>query len=288
MDGAEPRRLPMIAAANSLLFFASARSTRTSHGRARCSAGPPGRSIAVEHKGASRLRHAVFSIECRLPIESERAKTPFHRLMMHHDTALPSSGPARAAFYFAPALRRQGVRSVRAQCALRQFCPRSSLVRLLAAARDGARLSAVLKNRKLFRAIAPRRSRPKDIKQRRQPAEAAPLQLHRRRRTAKQPPKSAHRAGAGCACFSSRNSAPSQNRCPAAGSAAQNCAAAEFAARGRPPPPFIIATRIKRRRLPSHRISSTATAQTRPHEEEHALWEIVAKQSSRFARNPAR
>src|SRR6185437_8931838 len=38
--------------------------------------------------------------EGKLPIESERSKTPFHRLMIAQDTGSAITGPARADLYF--------------------------------------------------------------------------------------------------------------------------------------------------------------------------------------------
>jgi membrane-bound lytic murein transglycosylase A len=57
-----------------------------------------GRSIAVD-----RFLHVYgtpFFIEGDLPIESERAKTPFRRLMIAQDTGSAIIGPARADIYF--------------------------------------------------------------------------------------------------------------------------------------------------------------------------------------------
>ncbi|RTM02540.1 MAG: lytic transglycosylase, partial [Bradyrhizobiaceae bacterium] len=41
-----------------------------------------------------------FFIEGELPIESDRAKTPFHRLMIAQDTGSAIIGPARADLFF--------------------------------------------------------------------------------------------------------------------------------------------------------------------------------------------
>ncbi len=57
-----------------------------------------GRSIAVD-----RFLHVYgtpFFIEGNLPIESERSKTPFRRLMVSQDTGSAIVGPARADIYF--------------------------------------------------------------------------------------------------------------------------------------------------------------------------------------------
>ena len=57
-----------------------------------------GRSIAVD-----RFLHVYgtpFFIEGNLPIESERAQTPFRRLMVSQDTGSAIIGPARADIYF--------------------------------------------------------------------------------------------------------------------------------------------------------------------------------------------
>ncbi len=57
-----------------------------------------GRSIAVD-----RVLHVYgtpFFVEGNLPIESERAQTPFRRLMVSQDTGSAIVGPARADIYF--------------------------------------------------------------------------------------------------------------------------------------------------------------------------------------------
>src|SRR5262249_38841021 len=57
-----------------------------------------GRSIAVDK--ALHVYCTPFFIEGDLPIESERAKTPFRRLMIAQDTGSAIVGPARADLYF--------------------------------------------------------------------------------------------------------------------------------------------------------------------------------------------
>jgi membrane-bound lytic murein transglycosylase A len=57
-----------------------------------------GRSIAVDK--ALHVYGTPFFIEGELPIESERAKTPFRRLMIAQDTGSAIVGPARADLYF--------------------------------------------------------------------------------------------------------------------------------------------------------------------------------------------
>lgn len=57
-----------------------------------------GRSIAVD-KGLH-VYGTPFFIEGELPIESERARTPFRRLMIAQDTGSAIVGPARADLYF--------------------------------------------------------------------------------------------------------------------------------------------------------------------------------------------
>ncbi|QDF42524.2 MltA domain-containing protein [Bradyrhizobium symbiodeficiens] len=57
-----------------------------------------GRSIAVDK--ALHVYGTPFFIEGELPIESERSKTPFHRLMIAQDTGSAIIGPARADLYF--------------------------------------------------------------------------------------------------------------------------------------------------------------------------------------------
>ena len=58
----------------------------------------PGRSIAVDK--SLHVYGTPFFIEGDLPIESERSKTPFHRLMVAQDTGSAIVGPARADLYF--------------------------------------------------------------------------------------------------------------------------------------------------------------------------------------------
>ncbi len=57
-----------------------------------------GRSIAVDK--ALHVYGTPFFIEAELPIELERSKTPFHRLMIAQDTGSAIVGPARADLYF--------------------------------------------------------------------------------------------------------------------------------------------------------------------------------------------
>jgi membrane-bound lytic murein transglycosylase A len=58
----------------------------------------PGRSIAVDK--ALHVYGTPFFIAGELPIESEKAKTPFRRLMIAQDTGSAIVGPARADLYF--------------------------------------------------------------------------------------------------------------------------------------------------------------------------------------------
>ncbi|UWU92768.1 murein transglycosylase A [Bradyrhizobium sp. CB1015] len=57
-----------------------------------------GRSIAVDK--SLHVYGTPFFIEGELPIESERARTPFHRLMIAQDTGSAIIGPARADLFF--------------------------------------------------------------------------------------------------------------------------------------------------------------------------------------------
>ena len=57
----------------------------------------PGRSIAVDK--SLHVYGTPFFIEGELPIESERSKTPFRRLMIAQDTGSAIVGPARADLY---------------------------------------------------------------------------------------------------------------------------------------------------------------------------------------------
>jgi membrane-bound lytic murein transglycosylase A len=58
----------------------------------------PGRSIAVDK--SLHVYGTPFFIEGELPIDTEVAKTPFHRLMIAQDTGSAIVGPARADLYF--------------------------------------------------------------------------------------------------------------------------------------------------------------------------------------------
>lgn len=58
----------------------------------------PGRSIAVDK--SLHVYGTPFFIGGELPIDSERARTPFHRLMIAQDTGSAIIGPARADLYF--------------------------------------------------------------------------------------------------------------------------------------------------------------------------------------------
>src|SRR5262249_30246382 len=58
----------------------------------------PGRSIAVDK--SLHVYGTPFFIAGELPIESEKAKTPFRRLMIAQDTGSAIVGPARADLYF--------------------------------------------------------------------------------------------------------------------------------------------------------------------------------------------
>ena len=57
-----------------------------------------GRSIAVDK--SLHVYGTPFFIEGELPIESDRARTPFHRLMIAQDTGSAIIGPARADLFF--------------------------------------------------------------------------------------------------------------------------------------------------------------------------------------------
>jgi membrane-bound lytic murein transglycosylase A len=57
-----------------------------------------GRSIAVDK--SLHVYGTPFFIEGELPIETEKSKTPFHRLMIAQDTGSAIVGPARADLYF--------------------------------------------------------------------------------------------------------------------------------------------------------------------------------------------
>jgi peptidoglycan lytic transglycosylase A len=58
----------------------------------------PQRSIAVDH--GLHLYGTPFFITGKLPLESEKSPTPFHRLMIAQDTGSAITGPARADLYF--------------------------------------------------------------------------------------------------------------------------------------------------------------------------------------------
>src|SRR5260364_78033 len=58
----------------------------------------PGRSIAVDK--SLHVYGTPFFITGELPIDSEKSKTAFHRLMIAQDTGSAIVGPARADLYF--------------------------------------------------------------------------------------------------------------------------------------------------------------------------------------------
>jgi membrane-bound lytic murein transglycosylase A len=58
----------------------------------------PGRSIAVDK--SLHVYGTPFFIAGEMPIESDKAKTPFRRLMIAQDTGSAITGPARADLYF--------------------------------------------------------------------------------------------------------------------------------------------------------------------------------------------
>ena len=92
----------------------------------------PGRSIAVDK--SLHVYGTPFFIEGELPIESERSKTPFRRLMIAQDTGSAIVGPARADLYFGagprPARWPAGCGTMRA---LSCWCRRASIRRRAAA-----------------------------------------------------------------------------------------------------------------------------------------------------------
>ena len=106
-----------------------------------------GRSIAVDK--ALHVYGTPFFIEGDLPIESERAKTPFRRLMIAQDTGSAIVGPrARRSLFRRRRGRRQSGRTAQEQCALRHADPKGSRSRRARPQAAGAGRAAVGKNRK--------------------------------------------------------------------------------------------------------------------------------------------
>ncbi len=151
----------------------------------------PGRSIAVDK--ALHVYGTPFFIEGELPIESERSKTPFHRLMIAQDTGSAIVGPARADLYFGA-----GAEAGRVSGRLRH---NARFVILIPKSLDPVARGRKVpvpderpseKIAKLFPQIDPLKEQAKDIKNGAKPAEAAPAAAASKdAATAKQPPKSA-------------------------------------------------------------------------------------------------
>ena len=100
MDGAKSRRRQRVRRQNrSYIFFREVQlSDKDEAVGAQGVPLTPGRSIAVDK--SLHVYGTPFFIEGELPIESERSKTPFRRLMIAQDTGSAITGPARADLYF--------------------------------------------------------------------------------------------------------------------------------------------------------------------------------------------
>jgi len=154
----------------------------------------PGRSIAVDK--ALHVYGTPFFIEGELPIESERSKTPFHRLMIAQDTGSAIVGPARADLYFGA-----GAEAGRVSGRLRHnarfviLIPKSldPVARGRKVPVPDERPSA--KIAKLFPQVDPLKEPAKDTRNGAKPAEAVAASAASRDATsARQPPKSAAQA----------------------------------------------------------------------------------------------
>jgi len=151
----------------------------------------PGRSIAVDK--ALHVYGTPFFIEGELPIDSERSKTPFHRLMIAQDTGSAIVGPARADLYFGA-----GTEAGRVSGRLRH---NARFVILIPKSLDPVARGRKVpvpderpseKIAKLFPPIDPLKDPAKDTKDVAEPAEAAPAPgPSKEAASAKEPPKSA-------------------------------------------------------------------------------------------------
>jgi membrane-bound lytic murein transglycosylase A len=156
----------------------------------------PGRSIAVDK--ALHVYGTPFFIEGELPIDSERSKTPFHRLMIAQDTGSAIVGPARADLYFGA-----GTEAGRVSGRLRH---NARFVILIPKSLDPVARGRKVpvpderpseKIAKLFPPIDPLKDPAKDTKDVAKPAEAAPAPgPSKEAASAKEPPKSAAPAAA--------------------------------------------------------------------------------------------
>jgi membrane-bound lytic murein transglycosylase A len=142
----------------------------------------PGRSIAVDK--ALHVYGTPFFIEGELPIESERSKTPFRRLMIAQDTGSAIVGPARADLYFGAGAE-AGKVSGRLKHSMRFVILMPNSLDPVARGRKlplpDARPSE--KIAKLFPQVDPLKDQPKDMKDGAKPAEASAVA------TAKDTPK---------------------------------------------------------------------------------------------------
>jgi membrane-bound lytic murein transglycosylase A len=159
----------------------------------------PGRSIAVDK--ALHVYGTPFFIESELPIDSERSKTPFHRLMIAQDTGSAIVGPARADLYFGA-----GTEAGRVSGRLRH---NARFVMLIPKSLDPVARGRKVpvpderpseKIAKLFPPVDPLKEPAKETKDDAKPAEAAPApDASKEAASAKEPPKSAAPAPASAA-----------------------------------------------------------------------------------------
>ncbi len=148
----------------------------------------PGRSIAVDK--ALHVYGTPFFIEGELPIETERSKTPFRRLMIAQDTGSAIVGPARADLYFGAGLEAGKVSGrLRHNMRFVMLIPKS-----LDPAARGRKMPIPderpsEKIAKLFPQTDPLKDQPKDPKNGAKPAEASASP----RRKGRAPPRKARR-----------------------------------------------------------------------------------------------
>ena len=227
----------------------------------------PGRSIAVDK--SLHVYGTPFFIEGELPIESEQSKTPFHRLMIAQDTGSAITGPARADLYFG-------------------------------AGADAGRVSGRLRHNMRFVMLVPKSLDPVGAGRKMPVPDARPSEkiakLFPQTDPLKDQPKD-QKTGSNAGSRTRRRHAPSpQRRSRKRPHAAKTGAAAGGAA----------GHQAGRARRPRHIVAIAAAADEAPavrsipdlsppprrkrglSEEERALWESVAKQSSRCGKSTAR
>ena len=226
----------------------------------------PGRSIAVDK--SLHVYGTPFFIEGELPIESEQSKTPFRRLMIAQDTGSAIVGPARADLYFGAGADAGKVSGrLRHNMRFVMLVPKS-LDPVGARPQDAAAGSAAVgENRKTV--SAGRSAEGAGDRARQERSAAATAQPATPRRRIRRTPATAAPAGAA-----------------AGGAAATRAGPKRAPLRVATSPSSVSPRPMKRRHRPDSRIAGAAAAQARLSEEEHALWESVAKQIKPLRKKP--